>query len=1041
MHGNVSEWVQDGWDAARYGRFRDQPAVNPVTAYSPKTPRVPRGGSFAVTPFNSRSALRVPLEDIQSRYSHIGFRVSLGIDAVRQAIASGNLAGDPNREVAWWALAGNELRNKSSEVKVDLDGVNSTFTSTEQLPNKAFAVTELKVYGKPFQADDLEKLAGLSRLAVLRFILNPVGDDLTRHLGRLTGLVHLQLNQCGLTDVGVERLGTLSKLQYLDVNWSSGITDRGLAVVERMPQMSTLSLINTSVTDKGLSSLHQLPLNALFLSDTKVTDAGMTMLAELRSLEVLELNGTSVGDEGVAQLASLPKLRTLALQKTALTDRGLEHLETVRSLQTLYVGGTKVTAAGVASLQKKLPNCKITVDLAPSDSLKPAEVATVPSASVWDLLDAAQIPAAERVPEQPKELVAVLGEHRQRHAGGVTTIQIRPDGKQFVTMARDGLRFWDAATIQQTSHFRPAGYERSAAAYLPRRKQLIVGGEGNRGQIWSLDENGISSDPPVSLPRGTSTLPHARFLAVSSNEKWLVRRLEHFQFHLSLMSLAETEPEIVAEYPDCRFAAFSPDSRLLAILRDDDKTIRVLELGEGVPVERHVLKTEPEAQDDRPSKGFQQLVFLADGRLATADNNGRTWFWNLKGGQPQVLFSTKHADQFLHAAQQAPIVVTAESGVFSILRIDGDQAVLKHHATWTEFGRPESNLTSFAIFPDGRTAISGHLNGAIRFWDITGEKAVEKHPIALQPVASPYVDLAMLPGVVATRDEENHLRLWQPTVNGLVEHPATKADEPQKYLPITSSRDGRLLVTRPIWDGPGCTLWQWDGAKLAPQLSIGRGGAWSAAISSDNRRLAIGYRGTVDLWDIVARPPRLEKTLKATDSNGAAYQMAFAKNNTLLIARMGTVFKAWDLDQEDPQPEKVIMGLEPFHFAVSPVRELLAIDGYGSGSVHLLNFLQFPPQQMTTFQSFLGQNGDLTFSSDGKQLAVSDALSAHSLDRFVVDIHDTETGVRKHRINLPMPLRRLAFTDDSRHLITANANGTIYVLRLEARPLSKQPPK
>lgn len=373
VHGNVREYCQDWFDEEFYKTFQDKKAIDPLfTTRTSTSDHLVRGGGAQSNSTICRSASRHTAGGVGGPgHNHVGFRAVLSVDAVRQTLASGNLAADRDREVAWWVLAGNELRNKSSEVNVDLYGVKSTFTSTEQLPSTAFAITELTIYGKPFQANDLEKLAGLPRLAVLRFILNPVGDDLTRHLGRLTGLVHLQLNQCGLTDVGVERLETLSKLQYLDVNWSPGITDRGLSVVERMPQLGTLSLINTSVTDKGLSSLHQLPLEALFLSHTKVTDAGMTVLSQLRTLEVLDLQGTSVGDDGVAQLSSLSKLRMLALQKTALTDQGMKHLATVRSLQTLHVGGTKVTADGIAELQKALPNCKITNELLPSEPPKP----------------------------------------------------------------------------------------------------------------------------------------------------------------------------------------------------------------------------------------------------------------------------------------------------------------------------------------------------------------------------------------------------------------------------------------------------------------------------------------------------------------------------------------------------------------------------------------------------------------------------------------------------------------------------------------------
>jgi hypothetical protein len=47
-----------------------------------------------------------------------------------------------------------------------------------------------------------------------------------------------------------------------------------------------------------------------------------------------------------------------------------------------------------------------------------------PVASPLDKLDPAQIPAAERFDWQPKELVAVLGEHRRRHWGDVFAVVV-----------------------------------------------------------------------------------------------------------------------------------------------------------------------------------------------------------------------------------------------------------------------------------------------------------------------------------------------------------------------------------------------------------------------------------------------------------------------------------------------------------------------------------------------------------------------------------------------------------------------------------------
>jgi len=72
--------------------------------------------------------------------------------------------------------------------------------------------------------------------------------------------------------------------------------------------------------------------------------------------------------------------------------------------------------------------------------------------SAWDDLDPEQIPEAERVPFQPKELVAVLGEHRQRHWHQISNVVIRPDGKQAATCAEDGIHFWDLHTFQEQTH-------------------------------------------------------------------------------------------------------------------------------------------------------------------------------------------------------------------------------------------------------------------------------------------------------------------------------------------------------------------------------------------------------------------------------------------------------------------------------------------------------------------------------------------------------------------------------------------------------------
>ena len=84
-HGNVWELVEDAWDATYYRQFEGTAAVNPIRSYSSGPHRVVRGGYWYGTATHGRSASRNAV-DPPYRDANIGFRVSLPVDAVRQAL-------------------------------------------------------------------------------------------------------------------------------------------------------------------------------------------------------------------------------------------------------------------------------------------------------------------------------------------------------------------------------------------------------------------------------------------------------------------------------------------------------------------------------------------------------------------------------------------------------------------------------------------------------------------------------------------------------------------------------------------------------------------------------------------------------------------------------------------------------------------------------------------------------------------------------------------------------------------------------------------
>ena len=75
----------------------------------------------------------------------------------------------------------------------------------------------------------------------------------------------------------------------------------------------------------------------------------------------VNLPATKVTDAGLKELKDLKQLTTLDLFFTGVTDAGLKELKELKQLTTLYLGHTLVTADGVADLQKALPGCKISL--------------------------------------------------------------------------------------------------------------------------------------------------------------------------------------------------------------------------------------------------------------------------------------------------------------------------------------------------------------------------------------------------------------------------------------------------------------------------------------------------------------------------------------------------------------------------------------------------------------------------------------------------------------------------------------------------------
>ncbi len=83
VHGNVWEWMHDGWDPVFYQRLVGSSALNPRSEMAVDSLRVIRGGDYFMSAAECRSACRDACH-ANNQYEDLGFRLALPVEAVRK---------------------------------------------------------------------------------------------------------------------------------------------------------------------------------------------------------------------------------------------------------------------------------------------------------------------------------------------------------------------------------------------------------------------------------------------------------------------------------------------------------------------------------------------------------------------------------------------------------------------------------------------------------------------------------------------------------------------------------------------------------------------------------------------------------------------------------------------------------------------------------------------------------------------------------------------------------------------------------------------
>ena len=115
------------------------------------------------------------------------------------------------------------------------------------------------------------------------------------------------------------------------------------------PEITSLTLISTDITDRGLEAivafrnLEEFELLHFYppIYPSLVTDDGMKVLAQCKKLRRLRFLGTKLSDKGAAHLASLPNLEQISIEATHVTPDCLQYLVNATRLEQIHLRGNR----------------------------------------------------------------------------------------------------------------------------------------------------------------------------------------------------------------------------------------------------------------------------------------------------------------------------------------------------------------------------------------------------------------------------------------------------------------------------------------------------------------------------------------------------------------------------------------------------------------------------------------------------------------------------------------------------------------------------
>lgn len=326
--------------------------------------------------------------------------------------------------------------------------------------------------------------------------------------------------------------------------------------------------------------------------------------------------------------------------------------------------------------------------------------------------------------------------------------------------------------------------------------------------------------------------------------------------------------------------SYSPNGEQLAVSHNGNKIIRIYDMRHGRISDSLMSK----------SDGINDVIFIDDHMLASANNDRTITIWNLKNHK-SIGSPLRSPNNYVNCLALSPIGGTVASGdkkgfvSFWDLEKQSIKGLLETQ---------QKNVSYVDFSPDGSQIATCSSDTSIKLWSIVGSKVSFAGSFPKMHKA----------GIACVKFSPDGKSLASAGSDGLVIIWSIYNRKPLIILPkrhskevkrVVFSADGKILAS----SGSDRMIFLWDLLTYTPighALMAHKNVIWSLAFSSDSKLLASGGDdGKINLWDVQTQN-RFGATISASDQ---VWALAFGPNNKYLLSGQedGTVTR-WNLNPE-----------------------------------------------------------------------------------------------------------------------------------------------